>query len=639
MLFFCFLSIAWLNSNAQTDFPALKQQFLDYRKADQQDSALFIARKMNTLALKEQTDTSFWYALSMRYQGVVFFDKGNNEKALDLLNSSLLLFQEYHFQSSDFLYALYLNGIISSIMMDYQKAKKYLIDAIDLYEQRKLIDGIEYLNCMQELGIVYCSIGEYTQAEFIIRKNLNIATNLYGENNEVTGNLYNGLGNLFSEIGNYTDAIDCYSRALNIYTEINSNWQYIANTHQNLGIAFSETSEFKKAKEHYDRAIYLYESKNEIGQLEYLNATTLLGIYYYETGLIDMAFEKLSVALNGFDTYFPNLQYEKIYALQAIFMVFMEKKEYKNAFNSLLNSEAIIKLYGSEIGPLNVASHYRLKGRYYREMGDFNQAIKAFKKGADLIVKYLGSESSILISYLEDLGLGYYELGEFHESKKYFSQAMHISEVSDAVIEPSLFIDFGLVYFEENFKDSAEYYYKKSIEVAKKNNDLTSCPVAYNNLGYLRQIQGDFKEAEVYFLESINLHKVYSSSSDYEYRRTLNNLSKLYASSLDYKKEFDYLELSLQFNTINLKNNFTSLSSVEQFSYWKQEIEFYDDMNSFSVSAVDSVPSSTQLSYNGNLISKSLLLETSRELDQAVSQSSDEEMMAQFTEMKQLRKL
>jgi hypothetical protein len=55
------------NVYAQTDFSALKQQFLDYRKADKQDSALFIARKMNCLALSEQSDTSYWYALSMRY--------------------------------------------------------------------------------------------------------------------------------------------------------------------------------------------------------------------------------------------------------------------------------------------------------------------------------------------------------------------------------------------------------------------------------------------------------------------------------------------------------------------------------------------------------------------------------------------
>ena len=50
LLIFILVSI---NLNAQSDFPDLKRQFLDYRKADKQDSALFIARKMNKLAQKE----------------------------------------------------------------------------------------------------------------------------------------------------------------------------------------------------------------------------------------------------------------------------------------------------------------------------------------------------------------------------------------------------------------------------------------------------------------------------------------------------------------------------------------------------------------------------------------------------------
>ena len=70
LVFLTFLMLGF-NSFSQTDFPALKNQFLDYRKAEKQDSALFIARKMNQLSLLEQTDTSYWYALSFRYVGNV----------------------------------------------------------------------------------------------------------------------------------------------------------------------------------------------------------------------------------------------------------------------------------------------------------------------------------------------------------------------------------------------------------------------------------------------------------------------------------------------------------------------------------------------------------------------------------------
>lgn len=52
LVFLTFLMLGF-NSFSQTDFPALQNQFLDYRKVEKQDSALFIARKMNKLAQKE----------------------------------------------------------------------------------------------------------------------------------------------------------------------------------------------------------------------------------------------------------------------------------------------------------------------------------------------------------------------------------------------------------------------------------------------------------------------------------------------------------------------------------------------------------------------------------------------------------
>ena len=54
---FVFIALCsiYQGTNAQTDFPVFKQQFIDYRKVDKQDSALITARKMNQLALKAST--------------------------------------------------------------------------------------------------------------------------------------------------------------------------------------------------------------------------------------------------------------------------------------------------------------------------------------------------------------------------------------------------------------------------------------------------------------------------------------------------------------------------------------------------------------------------------------------------------
>ena len=83
-----------LQSHSQTDFNAFKEQYIDYRKSSLQDSALLVARKMNKSALAEQGDTSYWYALSMRYLGNPHDAKGNTDSALYFWEISAELFKK-----------------------------------------------------------------------------------------------------------------------------------------------------------------------------------------------------------------------------------------------------------------------------------------------------------------------------------------------------------------------------------------------------------------------------------------------------------------------------------------------------------------------------------------------------------------
>ena len=58
---------------AQKDqYDLLKKQYDHFRKIEKQDSALFVAKEMNIWALKNETDTSLRYAVSLRYIGNCF---------------------------------------------------------------------------------------------------------------------------------------------------------------------------------------------------------------------------------------------------------------------------------------------------------------------------------------------------------------------------------------------------------------------------------------------------------------------------------------------------------------------------------------------------------------------------------------
>ena len=252
--------------------------------------------------------------------------------------------------------------------------------------------------------------------------------------------------------------------------------------------------------------------------------------------------------------------------------------------------------------------------------------------------------SSDYASSLNNFGVLYMERGDYKSAEQLYKQALEIRKKALGEEHPGVgtsSFNLGVLYYKIGDYKSAEPYYKSALDIYKRTlgEEHPSYASSLNNLGILYADMGDYKAAEAYYKQALEIEKKALGEEHSDYASSLNNLGILYSDMGDYKAAETYLNRAIKLNINNLSSNFSWLSAQEKQAYWQQEKDFYNNINSFSVSAVDSVPSSTELSYNANLISKSLLLETSRELDQAVSQSTDEEMKAQFAEMKQLRKL
>lgn len=181
-LFFFVAFLSLLSKvSAQTDFPALKQKFLDYRKADKQDSALFIARKMNQLALKEQTDTSYWFALSMRYMGNPHDKWGNNDSTIFFWYKSVELFEKYHPTNPDFANSLNNLGVLYYKIGDYKAAEPYYKQALEI---RRIALGEahpDFIMSLNNLGELYWKMGDYKAAEPIYKQALEIKKKTLGE--------------------------------------------------------------------------------------------------------------------------------------------------------------------------------------------------------------------------------------------------------------------------------------------------------------------------------------------------------------------------------------------------------------------------------------------------------------------------
>jgi tetratricopeptide (TPR) repeat protein len=283
-------------------------------------------------------------------------------------------------------------------------------------------------------------------------------------------------------------------------------------------------------------------------------------------------------------------------------------------------------------------------GNLYSAMGDYKAAEPYLKQALEVYKKVLGEEHPNYALILYNLGHLCYEMGDYKAAEPYYKQALEIRKKTLGEEHPDYansLNNLGVLYKTIGDYKAAEPYYKQALEIQKKvlGEEHPDYANSLNNLGVLYYEMGDYKAAEPYSQQALEIRKKVLRKGHPDYANSLNNLGNLYSDMGDYKLAESFFIKAISIKLGNLNSTFSWLSAQEKQLYWNQEKYFYRNMISFSVSAFESVPTSTELSYKAIITSKSLLLETSRELDQAITQSTDEEMKTQFSEMKQLRKL
>jgi tetratricopeptide (TPR) repeat protein len=640
---FFFLMLGF-NSFAQSDFPALQKQFLDYRKADKQDSALLIARKMNQLSLQEQTDTSYWFALSFRYLGNPHNTWGNKDSTISYWKQSIDLFKKYHHESSDYAGGLNSLGILHSDMGDNKVAELYYKQALEIYEMTLGKEHHDYSSCLNNLGILYSDMGDYKVAEPYYKQSLAINKKILGEEHPFYAISLNNLGELYYAMGDYNTAEPYFQQALAVNKKAlgEEDLDY-SNCLNNLGILYYAMGYYKAAEPYYKQALAVIKKALGEEHPDYAKCLNNLGILYNAMGDYNAAepYYKKALAIRKKALGEEDFEYAKY--LNNLGNLYYEMGDYKAVEPYYKQALAIRKKALGEDHPDYAMSLINLGNLYYA-MGDYNTFEPYNQQALAIFKQALGEEHPFYATSLFNLGGLYYLIGDYNSAESYYQQALAIRKKALGDQHPSYansLINLGKLYHEMGDYKAAEPYYKQALAIRKKalGEEHPDYASSLNNLGVLYLNMGDYKAAEPYFIQALEIRKKALGEEHPDYASSLVNLGIFYSDMGDYKLAESFFIKTISIKLGNLNTNFSWLSAQEKQLYWNQEKYFYGNMISFLVSAFESVPTSTELAFNTNLISKSLLLETSRELDQAIAQSSDEEMKTEFSEMKQLRKL
>jgi tetratricopeptide (TPR) repeat protein len=601
-------------SNAQTDFPALKQQFLDYRKADQQDSALYIARKMNQLALKEQSDTNYWYALSMRYQGNPHDTWGNTDSTLFFWKKSAELFEKYHPESPDYAASINNLGVLYKTMGDYKSAEHYYKQALEIRKKALGEEHPDIASSLNNLGNLYKTIGDYKSAEPLYKQSLEIKKKVLGEEHPSYASSLNNLGNLYKTIGDYKSAEPLYKQSLEISRKVlGEEHPSYATSLNSLGSLYHSMGDYKAAEPIYKQALEIRRKALGEEHIEYAESLNSLGILYKTIGDYKAAELMYKQALEIIKKALGEEHIEYAESLNSLGILYKTIGDYKAAELMYKQALEIIKKALGEEHPSYAASLNNL-GILYKSMGDYKSAEPFYKQALQIRKKALGEEHPDFAGSLSNLGVLYKTIGDYKSAEPLLKQSLEIITKVLGEGHPSYaesLNNLGILYKTIGDYKSAEPLLKQSLEIITKvlGEEHPSYATSLNNVGILYNKMGNYKSAEPLYKQSLEIKKKALGEEHPDYTSSENSYAYFLAKTNREKEGFEIFNKNFKKKSTQIANNFEWLNDNQKEAYWKKESEFYDNLSWFANVANQKVPEAVRLNYNSALVTKSKMLE------------------------------
>jgi len=588
-----------INLPAQTDFyDQLKSDYDRFRKEEKHDSSLMVAKQMNVWALNNETDTSLRYAVSLRYVGNCFFT----------------------LQQSD-------------------SAEYYYFLSIDLLEKQKRKMHPDYGSVLNNLGNLYDYLEDYDSAELFYTKALEIRRELFGvEHMDYASSLFS-LGNLHFRMGDYESAEAEY-RILEMVVCLDSLDR--VNVYNLLAGVYLHFYKYNLAEIYFIKCVSIIREINNYDQSEFSQILLNTSRLYCQIGNYSEASKYCLEAIeiqNSAENQNLDLYAGSLLNLGAIHVYKNEQKKALDLFNDALK---ILEKNGYKSDYLRALILMNI-GIVYRDLGNFEYSQESFERSSEIFHR-VGAESTLdYASLLVNFSSLYASIEDYAWAEQYNLKAQLLMEklnMRQNVDWLRSFVNSGVIKMKLGDYLSADSIFKESLEFASNlgaegHADFLSI---LNLSGVLELERGDFEKARMYFEKVLMANEI--ESFDFQsliiahqnMAIALQLLNDCESANIQYDRCFELRKGALQ-------GLFSWLSEMERLEYWNKECTFYDLVNNSIANCNISWPSNSEMGFDCLLISKSLLLETSRELDYAIATSSNEMLNSQFAEMKQLRRL
>ena len=498
----------------------------------------------------------------------------------------------------------------------YDKSIKYAL---------KYKDDITLVN----KGILLYNKNDYKNAIIFLLNAYEFYNEILDESGKIS--LLNTIAICYKKTNDFENSIITFKKALNL-NSINSDAYF--NTLGLLTQYMNEIEDFNKAEKM--SLFYLSEAKKIKGESNkiYLSALYELCHLYIKADIYNLAEKYCNELIELNNKKYGKFSLESLEANNFLIQLFEREGKLIEAEKLAIEVLNNYYLYHKNEN-LNIALTHNLLAVIQEGLFKKELAITNYKKGIAIILDNFGKNNSNYVLLIENLASLYIGIQNYQDAELYINEAIQINDINEAIqINGSVgfssngfeFYQLGRIYLlTKRFKD-AEKYFLKSIELDKNKlsefyrEKLVSLSITYN---YLNESQ---KEYENLLLVSNNLKEkvikntLYMTNNEIEIYIKKNITFSFYNpcsftfldnNPLSYEKlNISKYEQELLIKNINLRNFQNIKNSIKRINNTELNYKYLKFIeNKKKISKLNEIPEDKKPLFYNDLIKETENLE------------------------------
>ena len=411
-------------------------------------------------------------------------------------------------------------------------------------------------------GAILFSERKLNLAEASFLKALEIQKKLTGDESVEVAEIWNYLGIVYCEMKKFDQAEDVLEKSLKVLSQ---NEDLLSKVLNNLAVLYENKSDFGKSGYYWSLLLDITKNKPNL-EKKLSSVINSLANSLFKQGKFKESQEILLDALNIFER-IHNPQ-EKIKSLTLQSSIFNIQNNFTESIKSLTQALNLVKEFHGN-SHSKVAEIYNNLGSIHFNKGEFSKGEEFFIQALNIQKQFveLGSEEAAKTYFM--MGIIKFNQNDLEMSKNYFNLALNLKTengLRDLVMVPKIYGNLALIYLNQQDYKQAMVFYLKCLEIQETNlqGNKPELALTYFNLGLCSFSLQQFEESEKYYLKSLEIKQQILSPDDSEFVSIYTNLGNISFMLKKYSSCQTYYKACLQIQEKTLGNSHPETQSTLQ---------------------------------------------------------------------------